>query len=406
VPPRQVTLVLCDAHGTVLGELPSFEVAVPFWQEVADVVAGAKAHAGVDVTVLRLISVDAASQTEGGRVTYLGEVSGPTPELLPWAGPEGVVADDPLRMSYARPGGPARDLAWADAQLEGRGLERTGPAQQVRTWNLSSIWALRTSGGAAWLKVVPPFFTHEGAMLSRIGLDHPGLVPELLGAAGRRVLMRDVPGGDHYDAGRSVLLRLVRALVGLQVEWSARVPELERLGVLDWRVGAFSAAAEDVVDRTSEHLDGPTVSTLRRLLDGLAGRFRDLAGAGIPDSLVHGDFHPGNACGPPQRPVLLDWGDCGIGHPLLDQAAFTARLRGPDRAEVTSEWSRLWQRARPGCDPDRAARLLTPVAALRHAVVYRMFLDRIEATEHVYHAHDPAHWLRRAAGLVTAVDLR
>lgn len=399
-----MTLVLCDSAGEVLGALPSFEVALPYWQEVADVVAGAQERAGLDVTVLRLLCARTSSPAEGGPVTYLGEVSGPMTGLLPWAGPGVVSHDDPLRLPYARPGGPGRDLAWADAQLAARGMERTGPARQIRTWNLSSIWRVPSSGGAAWLKAVPPFFAHEGAMLSRIGRDHPGLVPELLGTEGPRVLMVDVPGGDHYDAPLPVLLTLVRALVGLQVEWSARVPELEQLGVPDWRVDTFCPAAQDVVARTSAALDAETLSTLRGLLDGIAGRFEDVADCGIPDSLVHGDFHPGNACGPPQQPVLLDWGDCGVGHPLLDQTAFTARLPDADRAEVLAEWSRLWRDATPGCDPARAARLLAPVAALRQAIVYRSFLDNIEATEHVYHAEDPAAWLRRAAALEAGPD--
>ena len=50
----------------------------------------------------------------------------------------------------------------------------------------------------------------------------------------------------------------------------------------------------------------------------------------------------------------------------------------------------------PGSDPARAAALLTPVAALRQALIYQIFLDGIEPDERVYHAADPAHWLARA----------
>jgi hypothetical protein len=51
----------------------------------------------------------------------------------------------------------------------------------------------------------------------------------------------------------------------------------------------------------------------------------------------------------------------------------------------------------PGCEPERAASLLEPVAALRQAVIYQSFLDGIEPAERVYHASDPALWLQRAA---------
>ena len=143
-------------------------------------------------------------------------------------------------------------------------------------------------------------------------------------------------------------------------------------------------------------------------MDGLPERYAALEACGVPDTLVHGDFHPGNLRGRPARGdlrggedrlVLLDWGDCGVGHPLLDRAAFLSRSPADQRDEVVSRWDEAWRVAVPGCDPVRAGQLLEPVAALRQAVVYDGFLRGIEPSERVYHAADPAIWLRRAAEL-------
>jgi len=41
--------------------------------------------------------------------------------------------------------------------------------------------------------------------------------------------------------------------------------------------------------------------------------------------------------------------------------------------------------------------IVAPGAALRQALIFRMFLDRIEPDERIYHAGDPAHWLTEAA---------
>lgn len=404
LPPRQVTLLLCDRDGTLLGVLPPFEVALPWWQEVADVVAAARERHGVEVTVLRLLASRPAERSAGGPVTYLAEVAGPVPpQLRPWTGPD-PVADHPLRLPYARPGGPARDLAWADAQLSAAGSDRTGPAVQVRTWNLSSIWRLPTGNGTAWLKVVPPFFAHEGAMLQRLD---PAAVPPLIATEGPRVLLGDVPGEDHWVAPRHVVLRMLDLLVRLQREWVTRVHELVEVGAPDWRAARFAPAAEQLVARTASQLEAPARSEVRALVAGLPERLARVAECGIPDSLVHGDFHTGNARGsaaPDGRTVLLDWGDCGIGHPLLDQAAFLATVRTEDREPVREAWVAMWRSSVPGSDPDRASRLLAPVAALRQALIYRTFLDGIEPDEHVYHGRDPARWLRRAAEL--AIDER
>ncbi len=392
---REVTLVLCLPDGAVLGALPAFRVEPPSWQEVGPVVTAARTVHGVEPTILRLLSAEPSRLMRGGPVTYLAEV--PTPPKQALDPCRGTPTDDqPHRLPYARPGGPAADLAWADAMLARRGTPRTGPAEQVRTWNLSSLWRLPIDGSAAWLKVVPPFFAHEGRIL---GLLDPAAVPPLIATEGPRILLDEIPGHDQYGAAGEPLLTMLRILVGLQVEWVGRADELLAVGLPDWRSGPLAERAADVVTRTAAELDPVVRDRLERLLEGLAQRMAEVESCGIPTTLVHGDFHRGNVRGTDQRLVLLDWGDCGVGHPLFDQSAFLEWLPEDERAPVSREWSRLWCAAVPDSDPDRAARLLAPVAALRRAVVYRGFLDAIEPDERVYHASDPADWLTAAAEL-------
>jgi hypothetical protein len=392
---REVTLVLCLRDGSVLGALPSFRVEEPWWPQVGPVVAAARAVHGVETAILRLLFAEPGRGMSGGQVTYLAEVaSPPRADLEPWPGTPN--AHEPLRLSYARPGGHRDDLAWADAMLAKRGMPRTGPAEQVRTWNLSSMWRVPVDGSAAWLKVVPPFFAHESRILAVLD---PTVVPRLIAGAGPRSLIEEIPGTDQYETVGAPLLTMVRALVGLQVEWLGRVDELLALGLPDWRPEPLIARAADVVARTAPELDAAVLRRLDRLLEELPRRCEDVASCGVPSTLVHGDFHRGNLRGTDDRLVLLDWGDCGIGHPLFDQTAFLENLPEGERAAVLREWTRLWLAAVPGSDPDRAARLLLPVAAVRQAVIYRGFLDRIEPAERIYHALDPADWLTRAADL-------
>jgi hypothetical protein len=400
-PPRLVTLVLCRRDGTVLGALSPFEVTVPWWQEVGPIVEGARSEHGIDVTVLRLLAAGANEFSAGGPVAYLAEVDAPIDlSLQPWTGDPN--AEEELRSSWARPGGPAADLAWADAALAEGGSRRTGPAQQVRSWNLSSLWRLPTAEGAAWLKVVPPFFAHESAVLSRLD---PELVPKVLAASGPRLLLAEEPGEDQYEAAAPAQLHMIGMLVTLQVQWMGRTDELLAVGAPDWRASALEAPLADLVRRSADDLDLGVVTRLNALLADLPARFVRIADCGLSDTLVHGDFHRGNVRGTGDDLVLLDWGDSGVGHPMLDQAAFLDRLPDDDRAAVRAEWSRRWRAAVPGCDPDGAAALLAPVAALRQALIYRVFLDGIEPTERIYHAHDPVIWLNRAAALAAAAAM-
>jgi hypothetical protein len=394
IPPRIATLVLVTGDGQLVGSLPPIPIATPWWPDAEPVVRAARELHGVDVTVLRLLEAELDS-ARGGAVTYLCEVAGPVPNAQPWAG---RLDDHPLRRPWARPGGPAADLAWADRVLADRGLQRIGAAEQARTWNLSSLWRLPLAEDAAveaaWLKVVPPFFAHEGAILRRL---QAGPVPKLIGHDGARILMASIPGRDLYDAELPVLNELVTCLVDLQRDWLARPDELLALGLPDWRGPALSPAIASVVERTAPELTAEERTTLDGFVSGLPGRFAALADCGLPDTLVHGDFHSGNARGDGRTITLLDWGDSGVGHPLLDEAAYLEPVPRAVIPEVRDHWHRQWSAAIPGSDPVRAAELIAPIAAARQAVIYWGFLDGIEPSEWPYHRADPANWLRQTA---------
>ncbi|MDP9467760.1 MAG: phosphotransferase [Chloroflexota bacterium] len=396
LPPRFATLVLVTPTGEVVGSLPPLEVATPWWQEAEPVVRAVRERHDLDVTLLRLLEAGPPG-TQGGPVTYLAEIARPVP-AHPW---RGRLDEHPLRQSWARPGGPAADLAWADSLLSDSGRPRIAPAEQVRSWNLSSLWRLPVAGQTVWLKVVPPFFAHEGEMLARLA---GGPVPALLGSDGARVLMPEIPGEDLYHATLPQLLEMVALLVGLQQAWIGRTDELLAIGLPDWGAQALSAKIADVVGRTAAELSVEVRATLADFVDGLAARFELVAACGLPDTLVHGDFFPGNARGIGDSITLLDWGDCGVGHPLLDQAAFLDRVPSEAMPAMRDHWQRLWGLTVPGSQSEMAATLLAPVAAARQAVIYRMFLDNIEPSEHPYHAADPAIWLRRTAALAARSD--
>lgn len=384
--------MLVTSDGAPCGVLPPFEVEAPWWHDAVPVVRGVRQRHGIEVTLLRMLDVDRRGGG-GGAVTYLAEVATPPASSSSWGG---KLDEHPLRMSWARPGGPARDLAWADSILVARGMRRIAPAEQVRTWNLSSLWRLPVEGQTVWLKAVPPFFAHEGRMLARL---QGGPVPTVIGHDDGRVLMAEIPGDDLYQAPPVRMQEMAGLLVGLQRAWSERIDELLALGLPDWRPAALARAIASVVERTRDALSAEDRETLARFVDGLADQLAAAAACGPPQTLVHGDFHPGNLRGDESTLVLLDWGDCGVGHPLLDEAAFLHHLSPADADRVRAHWHSLWRAAVPGSDPARASRLLAPAAAARQAVVYRAFLDQIEPSEWPYHEHDPAAWLARAAAL-------
>jgi hypothetical protein len=278
-PTRTVSLVLSH-DGRALGVLPTFEAETPWWQDVEPI-----SRRFPELAVLRLLeALHEPGTFAGGHLTYLVEAASPEPSpglgarLVAWSG---SLPDDPRRMPWAMPGGPARDLGWA------RQLGVDGACIQHRTWNLSAIWSISTTTSTTWLKCVPDFFSHEASIL-RVLADHP--VPKLLGADGHRFLLEGLAGRDGFDASLEERLALIDVLLGLQLATVERTDELLALGVPDRRWGPLLSSIGDAVTRRA-----PDSVTLCRLVEGAEERVAEIEACGLPFVLVHGDAHAGNA---------------------------------------------------------------------------------------------------------------
>jgi hypothetical protein len=387
-------MVLCNEEGTLLGALPPIDLEGPHWPEVAEIVTVLDQRYGVGATVLRLLEAPEGARG-GGSGAYLAEVDR-TPETALAAWPTDSLVDHPLRQAWARPGGARRDLEWATAALDTAGLRRTGPARQIKSWNLSSIWCLPTDHGDTWLKVVPPMFAHEAAVVAYLGSPS---VPRLVAGEPGRMLMVDIAGEDNFSASGCALLPMVRMLIDLQLGCIDRVDELLALGVPDHRLIARAPGLASVVAGHQDALEQGELRALDQLLAGLDARCRDIESCGVPETLAHGDFHPGNVRGPLGDYVILDWSDSCVAHPLTDELAFFRPLSANDRALVGSAWTAAWRDAVPGCDPARAKKLLRPLMPLGAALTYAVFCATIEPDERVYHAIDVPDALKDAAAI-------
>jgi Phosphotransferase enzyme family len=391
---RTVNLVLVDATGALLGALPAFDVASPWWQEVDDLLPAVRARHGIDIQVLRLLhGVGVDRPAAGGEVTYLAELSG-SPELA-LAGADVDLSPQPHRAAYAKPGGPAASIGWGTTALTALGTPGATALQQ-RTWNLSAIWRFDADGApVAWLKQVPSFFGHEPAVLGLVSGVAPGLVPPLLAAGDEgRMLLAHVPGEDGYGAGAGVCADVAIGFHPVQAHFAGRVGDLLAAGLPDRRLSAepFARSAEP-------YHDG--ICGLGELVEGLPARLAQVAECGLPDTLVHGDLHPGNTRIGSGPPVIMDWGDAVVSHPAYDILRLTEALPPADGEALIAAWALRWRLSVPGSDPARAVELMRPVQHLRGAVIYRDFVAAIEPAEQIYHRDDIAGALTAAVRAAT-----
>ena len=166
---------------------------------------------------------------------------------------------------------------------------------------------------------MPPFFSHEGTVLK---LFENEKVPRLVASDQQRILMRHLAGEDCYDANIDQMLHMVALLVDLQWQWHDRLPALAEAGLPDCSAAYLNDAIPTIVGQYLDALSEPHQSVLKTFVADLPVRLSNIEDCGIPSTLVHGDYHPGNWRGTGINLTILDWGDCVSGHPLLDQACW------------------------------------------------------------------------------------
>jgi Phosphotransferase enzyme family len=385
---RTVT-ALVTWDDTYLGAIGPFAVGVPWWAEVEPVVTHIREALGVPVFVLRLLTVEGGEGARDGHVTYhVAALERPAAGLRNPRPPAALTAPEELRQSFARIDGIREALTWASNTLRTAGRPLTRSAEQYRTWNLAALFRLPTASGPAWLKITPSFATDEASVIAAFAFVDPGLVPPVIGAAPRHVLLDHVPGEDCWDAPAQVITSAIQRMVAAQAALAgARFPA----GLPDKRslVGQIQALLDGPV---SSDLSPVEVAAARTLLS----RFRLLDECGLPDTIVHGDFHPGNWRSDGGPPVVMDWADAHIGNPVLDGLRARDFLPESKRPIATRAWIEAWTFRRPGCDPARALAVAEPLGHLAYAVRYQEFLDGIEPSERIYHKGDPAASVRAA----------
>jgi hypothetical protein len=397
---RTVTaLVTMDEE--YLGAIGPFAADVPWWSEVEPVVARLCRMLEVPVLVLRLLRVDGGAGARDGHVTFHVEaLRRPASGLLSRRGADlaELTGTHPLRSPWARAGGVRELLDWAADTLAAADRPVTGPVVQRKTWNLAGLFRLPTDRGPVWLKATPHFATDEAVAIATLARPAPDLVPTVIAHAPGRILLEHLPGEDCWDAPAAIIASGVTRMVAAQAELA----------------GLAGAATGSLPDRR-----GPVLAPLvGQLLDGEAGaeltagelaaaralvdRWSELDGCGLPDTVVHGDFHSGNWRSDGGPPVLVDFADVHLGSPILDGVRVCDFLPAAKRPAAARAWIDAWVARVPGSAPERALTIGEPFAHLTYAVRYQEFLDGIEPSERIYHLGDPAASIRAALRCVPA----
>ncbi|MFB6720435.1 aminoglycoside phosphotransferase family protein [Kribbella sp. NPDC056345] len=372
-----------------VGTLPAFDADRVWWAEIEDATAQLDAVLGVRTVVLRLLNVDSPQAMRGGRVVYHVQADGePAPGVLDPAANEwsqGLSRPEPQRASWAEVDGPRRMIEWA-----GEILGTSQGWAQVKTWNLSCL--VRFDG--AWAKATSTFCGVDADIIQRVQQCDAQLGPAVLGVDldRRWSLLAHAPGIDCWEPDVATVDNILTRWVAVQAALATE------------DLGTPSLLPSELAGHLTRMLDGEAGAQLtatenaqaRELVEALPGIVAELDESGLPITLVHGDFHPGNWRSDGSTRMIVDWADSFVGHPATDLRRLYDWLPPEKREHAATVWAAAWQRHLPDSEPLRALAPMRVIALLTGSVMYQKFLDNIEPSERVYHEGDPAAGIRSA----------
>ena len=293
-----------------------------------------------------------------------------------------------LRPRWSRRGWHARASSWMTAAMAAAGRPLVEDPHPFYLRGISALLRGRTATGDVFLKAAfPPF--HLEPIVSRLLAERcPTVVPSIVAIeADEGWLIVDDVGAPLIsdlsdDRKLTGLAAGARAVVAIQTDLTADVGAFVAAGCpirpLDELVDAVDAAlGPDGI----APVDGSVpVDRRERAVAATREAVRRVAGLGFPTTLVHGDFHPGNAALVDDEAVIIDWSDAAIGNPLVDLATWLSwSRREPEEQRVAiGAWIEAWS-ATVDADAVRAAvDSILVVGAAYQVVSYDAILRALE----------------------------
>jgi aminoglycoside phosphotransferase (APT) family kinase protein len=153
----------------------------------------------------------------------------------------------------------------------------------------------------------------------------------------------ELPGGERAEG-----LRIgARALVAIQQAMTAEIDEVAAAGAPRRPLRGVPDELESALGPDGVAMPQPDVSVERR--DRAVAATKEavirLEQVGFPETIVHGDFHAGNAAlAGGDRAVIIDWSDAAIGNPAIDLVTWLAWSRDdPEQQQAATEaWVEAW----------------------------------------------------------------
>jgi hypothetical protein len=238
---------------------------------------------------------------------------------------------------FSRLGWAQRLHDWVQLTVRPLGMELVDLLQfnGSETFNLLRFG---TTSRPLWFKAVGKPNLHEFPITLTLSRLFPNYLPKILSSdpllngwlmeSGGEVTLRDV---EDFDTWRNAVCRLA----GLQIESIPQTSQLSKAGCRDLSMGTLTSLVDPffyaMAGLMQQQIKNPPPPLTRAELTAVASAVTNalhlLSDCGIPYTLGHGDFNPGNILVEDDRCVFTDWAEAHVGHPFLTLEYLLAHLR-------------------------------------------------------------------------------
>ena len=318
------------------------------------------------------------------------------PRVADWVAEQLGAPLDPFAPPWSQPGWWERTTDWIAAQLPDRGpLD----VEQVRAWGISTVLrATDADGQRYWFKGICTHFGREVAVTEALHRVAPEFVAPVL-AADRdefRLLLGDLP--DVAPAGEPATHASAYArLRDLQRKVEPHRSDLIAAGATVRPLADVPAAfAATMADLELPEWHGIAPARVGELVRWVEQAVIEVAALGLPDVVVHGDFHPGNVAtlGDGTR-VIFDWSDAAITQPFVDVPTWLTWIEDDvdEQARTWASFAQVWSDVLPADEWLARRTLLEGVAGAYHVVSYAGIVRAMDVHRKFEHARGIAEFV-------------
>lgn len=394
--------------------LPRVEVSEDFWfPDVEAPVRALREQHGIEACVLvclndepteyLMVSVGAVP-AEARWVTDLDDplVTTALQEL-------GRPTDSPVTPAWTKPDWYAEALPWIDEHLE-----LTGVPVQVRSWGLSNVLRCPTAKGDLYFKALahsstirparpdalPLLFAHEPLLLQKLSDERPDSVPAPLAIDEKRawMLLPDVGPALARQSDLETWTDALQSHARLQRSYVDQVDRLLSFSCIDRRLTVLEGEIDRLLgpNPATDRLEPAERALLPRRAEQLREAISELAAIGVPETLLHGDLHPGNVGVRDGRALAFDWTDAAVSHPFLDLVTFVEK-RSPISADPKLKDAYLaeWDEYASPADLRRALALAEELGALHQVMTSLHLPDHLSGPSSAAMFRGALWWLRQ-----------